>query len=101
KSWRASPDRSLAIALDISSIEFVGSKVTGHHNGGFKKFSGELKAANGKLANSGNKVIIDATSVYADNDRLTGHLKSADFFNVSQIPTAPFETTAITPPATN
>jgi len=97
----ASAERSYVIALENSSIEFVGSKVTGHHNGGFKKFAGEFKVADGKLANSGNKVVIDTTSLYADNERLTGHLKSPDFFNVAQMPTATFETTAITPQATN
>ena len=95
------PERTYVIAPENSSIEFVGSKVTGHHNGGFKKFSGELKAANGKLANAGNKVVIETTSLYVDNDRLAGHLKSPDFFNAAQIPTATFETTAITPQATN
>jgi polyisoprenoid-binding protein YceI len=97
----AAAERSYVIALENSSVEFVGSKVTGKHNGGFKKFSGELKVANGKLANSGNKVVIDTTSIFTDTDRLTGHLKSPDFFNVAQMPTATFETTAITPQATN
>ena len=45
--------------------------------------------------------MIDTTSIYADNERLTGHLKSADFFNAAQMPTATFETTAITPQAAN
>ena len=52
--------RSYAIAQENSSIEFVGSKVTGHHNGGFKKFAGEFKVANGKLANTGNNVLLPA-----------------------------------------
>jgi polyisoprenoid-binding protein YceI len=97
----ASSERTFSIAPENSSVEFVGSKITGHHNGGFRKFAGELKVANGKLTASGNKVVIDTTSLYTDTDRLTGHLKSPDFFNVAQIPTATFETTAITPQATN
>jgi polyisoprenoid-binding protein YceI len=97
----ASAARSYVIIPENSSIEFVGSKVTGHHNGGFKKFSGELKAGNGKLAGAGNKIEIDVNSIYTDTDRLTGHLKSPDFFNASQFPTATFETTAVTPQATN
>jgi polyisoprenoid-binding protein YceI len=79
----------------------VGSKVTGSHTGGFNKFTGELRVANGKLSPSGNKVVIDTTSLFSENDRLTGHLKSPDFFNVAQMPTAIFETTAITAQATN
>ena len=75
--------------------------MTGKHDGGFKQFFGELRVENGKLANTGNKVVIDTTSIWADNDRLTGHLKSPDFFDVAQFPTATFETTSITPQATN
>ena len=93
--------RSYVFGPENSSIQFVGSKVTGRHNGGFRKFSGELRAENGRLADAGNHVTIDTTSLWADNDRLTGHLKSPDFFNVAQIPTATFETVAITLQATN
>lgn len=78
-----------------STIAFIGSKVTGRHNGGFRNFAGELKVANGRLADAGNKVVIDASSLWADNNRLTGHLKSPDFFNVAQHPTATFLTTSI------
>ena len=80
--------QSYVVNPENSAINFIGSKVTGSHNGGFKKFTGELHVANGKLVEAGNKIVIDMTSIYADNDRLTGHLKSKDFFNVAQIPTA-------------
>jgi polyisoprenoid-binding protein YceI len=90
-----------AFGPENSSIEFIGSKVTGKHNGGFRKFSGELHVVNGRLADTGNKVVIETASIYADNDRLTGHLKTPDFFNAAQIPTATFETISITPQATN
>jgi polyisoprenoid-binding protein YceI len=93
--------RTYAFGPDASKIEFIGSKVTGKHNGGFKKFSGELRVINGRLAEAGNKVVIDTTSVWADNDRLTGHLKSPDFFNVAEMPTATFVTTSITQQGTN
>src|SRR5205085_12269717 len=71
------------------------------HDGGFKKFDGELHVVDGHLTDAGNKIVIDTTSIWADNDRWTGHLKSPDFFNVDQMPTATFETTAITVGATN
>src|SRR5688572_16519097 len=71
-----------------SAIEFTGSKVTGSHKGGFKQFAGELRVVNGKVADTGNKLIINTTSIWADNDRLTGHLKTADFFDVARHPTA-------------
>ena len=95
----ATPSRedgqSFAFGPETSKIEFVGSKVTGRHNGGFQKFAGELKVVNGHIANEGNKVVVDTTSVVSDNNRLTGHLKSPDFFDVAKYPTATFETTSV------
>jgi polyisoprenoid-binding protein YceI len=93
--------RSFVINPSNSSIEFVGSKVTGKHDGGFRQFVGELQIVNGRLAESGNKVVIDTTSLWADADRLTGHLKSPDFFDVAKFPTATFVVTAITSGPTN
>ncbi len=97
----AAVPRSYVINADDSTISFTGSKVTGSHSGGFKKFTGGLRVADGKLSDTGNKVVIDTTSLWSDNERLTGHLKSKDFFNVAEIPTATFETTTISANATN
>jgi polyisoprenoid-binding protein YceI len=93
--------RSYIFGPENSTISFVGSKVTGHHDGGFKKFSGELKTQGNKLANTGNKVEIDTTSIWTDTDRLTGHLKTKDFFDVAQFPTSTFETVSISDNGTN
>jgi polyisoprenoid-binding protein YceI len=79
-----------------SAIGFVGSKVTGSHAGGFKQFSGTLYVADGKLADS-STIEIDMTSTWSDSDRLTGHLKSADFFDVEMYPTATFTLTGVQP----
>ena len=84
--------RTYTITED-STIGFVGSKVTGRHNGGFKKFSGQFALAGGALSGSGHKVVIDMDSTWADNERLTGHLKSPDFFNAGAFPRATFELT--------
>ena len=40
-------------------------------------------------------VTIDANSLWSDDERLTGHLKSADLFDVENHPTASFNSTAI------
>ena len=93
--------RAYAVTPDSSTIDFLGSKVTGSHKGGFKKFDGEMAVVDGRLANSGNKVTIEMTSIWTDTDRLTGHLKTPDFFNVAQIPTAIFETTSVADQGTN
>ncbi len=93
--------RAYVFGPENSSIQFTGSKVTGKHEGGFKKFSGQLKADGDKLAATGNKVEIETASIYTDTDRLTRHLQTPDFFNVAQFPTATFETVSITANQTN
>ena len=84
-----------AISSDNSQVEFVGSKVTGKHDGGFKAFTGTIDLVNNKPEESKVSVDIDATSIYSDNDTLTGHLKSADFFEVEKYPKATFVSTKI------
>ncbi len=81
---------------DGSTITWVGSKVTGSHDGGFNNFSGAVMLGpDGQPESSSVEVLIDATSIWSDNDRLTGHLKSADFFEVETYPTAEFSSTSI------
>ncbi len=83
-----------------SKLEFVGSKVTGSHTGGFETFTGtfEVDLAEGKLAENGTHTVeIDMNSVFSDNEKLTGHLKSADFFEVETYPTSTFVLTKAVP----
>lgn len=97
KAAAAKPDAA-ARAFEFtpeSSIGFVGSKVTGKHEGGFKKFTGGFQVAGDTISGSGHKVVIDMTSTWSDNDRLTGHLKNADFFDVEKFPESVFEVTAV------
>ena len=83
------------IASDNSKVEFVGSKVTGKHDGGFKAFAGTVDLVNRKPEESRVSVDIDAASMYSDDEKLTGHLKSADFFEVEKYPKATFVSTKI------
>ena len=76
-----------------STIGFVGSKVTGSHNGGFKKFAGKVSVADGKIASTEIKIAMAST--WADNARVTDHLKSPDFFNAAKFPTSTFTLTSI------
>ena len=78
-----------------SKISWVGSKVTGSHEGGFSVFGGEITLVDGDPTASAVNVSIDTTSLWSDDERLTGHLKSADFFEVETYPTATFVSTAI------
>lgn len=87
--------KSYAFDQSTSKITFVGSKVTGKHDGGFKTFSGTIKAPDGAPEKGSVTVDIDATSIWADNEKLTGHLQSKDFFDVSTFPKATFVSTKI------
>lgn len=77
-----------------STISFVGSKITGSHEGGFKTFDGILAVSNGKILPP-SKITIQTDSLWADNNRLAGHLKSPDFFDTANIPTAEFAVTSM------
>lgn len=77
-----------------STIAFTASKVTATHQGGFKNFAGRINVADGKIVGA-PEIKIAMQSTWADNDRLTGHLKSPDFFNVQQFPVATFTATGI------
>lgn len=80
-----------------STIDWVGSKITGSHDGGFHAFDGEIMLVDGDPAASRVRVVIDATSLWSDDERLTEHLKSADFFEVESYPTATFTSSSIEP----
>jgi polyisoprenoid-binding protein YceI len=91
----ASEGQVFAFGPDASKIEFIGSKVTGSHDGGFNEFSGKFRVADGQLADKGIDVVIQTDSLWSDNNRLTGHLKNEDFFDVAKYPTAKFASTAV------
>ncbi len=78
-----------------STIGFTGSKITGTHDGGFNSFEGEISLVDGEPEKSEVTVTIDTRSLWSDNDRLTGHLKSPDFFDTEQYPSASFRSTGI------
>ena len=79
-----------------STIGFVGAKITRSHEGGFTSFEGSVSVVGGKAEGSSVELVIDTTSLWTDTERLTGHLKSADFFDVETYPTASFKSTEIT-----
>lgn len=85
----------MPIDTDASKIAFVGTKDEGKHDGGFKDFSGTIKFDPEKLDQSAIAVEIDTGSMWSDNEKLTNHLKSADFFEVNKHGKAMFESTGI------
>ena len=90
---------TLAISNENSKVSFVGSKVTGKHDGGFNKFTGSINLVDGKPEESTVNVDIDMSSVYTDTDALTKHLQTGDFFDVANHPKATFASTKIVPDA--
>lgn len=78
-----------------SSLAFVGAKVTGKHEGSFETFSGSVQLVDRAPEKSSVKVEIDMASVQVEPEKLEGHLKSPDFFDVAKFPKASFESTSI------
>ena len=95
----AAPGRAetLAINPDNSKVEFTASKVTASHPGGFKQFTGTIDLVGEKPENSKVTVDIDLSSVFTNEDKLSEHLKTADFFDVAKFPKANFTSTSIAP----
>jgi polyisoprenoid-binding protein YceI len=78
-----------------SAVGFVGSKVTGKHDGKFEKVSGTITLAGGKVEGGKIVVEVDLATVKTDSDKLDGHLKSPDFFDVAKFPKATFTSSDI------
>lgn len=93
-------NRTLTIASAQSSIEWIGRKVTGSHNGTIAVKEGELILKDEKLA--GGRFVVDTTSIkildIADpvtNAQFAGHLASDDFFSSQKFPEAVLEITSV------
>ncbi|NLR90435.1 MULTISPECIES: YceI family protein [Flammeovirga] len=82
------------ISPDQSEVKWTGYKVTGQHNGTVAVKGGELKVKKGVVKEG--TIVIDLTSLTSLDlqgewqQKLDGHLKSADFFDVEKHPTATF-----------
>lgn len=85
----AAGSKTYAFAAD-SKIGFVGSKVTGSHTGGFTKFDGYFNTDGKTLVGADHKIEIEMASTFSDDEKLTGHLKSPDFFDVEKFPKSTF-----------
>jgi polyisoprenoid-binding protein YceI len=83
------------VSSEKSKIDFVGKKTDGQHKGGFKKVSGDAKVEPEKPEHGSIKLVIDAASIWADDNKLTEHLKNPDFFNVRKYPKITFESTKV------
>ena len=83
------------VIKEKSSINFVGAKVTRDHKGTFKNFDGWIEYQG--TTPSRIAFDIDMSSIEVDEPKLTGHLKTPDFFDVEKFPKATFISTSLTP----
>lgn len=90
----AAQGQKYLITPQNSKVEFVGSKVTGKHDGSFQDFSGQIDYA-GTPEQSHVQITMKADSLTTDTPDLTKHLKTADFFDVAKYPEASFVSTSI------
>ena len=87
------------LSPDNTKIQFVGTHVGAKpdpRTGGFAKFSGKAQIDETTRALKSVSVQVDTASLFTEIPKLTDHLKTADFFEVREYPTAKFESTKIT-----
>lgn len=98
------PTKATTYKVDTSKSELKwnGKKVTGEHYGtiGLKEGSFTLdgtKLTGGSFVADMKSIVVQDLTDKESNGKLTGHLKSEDFFAVEKHPTANFVVTSATP----
>lgn len=88
------------VDITTSVINWKGSKPLGTHIGDIKLLEGNMTLTDGKL--SGGEFVIDMKSINTldlqagkGKEKLDGHLKSADFFDIAKYPTSKFVITKV------
>jgi polyisoprenoid-binding protein YceI len=80
-----------------SKVRFtIAHMVISEVEGDFTKFSGTISNTKDDFSDAKFSFTIDVSSVDTDNAKRDGHLKSADFFDVTKYPTITFKSTSIT-----
>jgi polyisoprenoid-binding protein YceI len=91
----ASFGQTLNADKENSKIGFTGKKPDGKHVGGFKDMKAEAKVDLETPSKSSLMIEIKTDSLWSDDEKLTGHLKNPDFFDVKKYPTIKFESTKV------
>lgn len=87
-----------------SRIQWTGTKPIGQHHGSFALEDGSLTVNDGAI--TGGRFVMDMNSMKVEDKdtngifKLDGHLRSNDFFDVAQHPTAVFEISSVKPGVT-
>lgn len=74
-------------------IAFTGFGPGKEHNGTFSKVTSNLSLT--ETGSMTGTIIVDVASLSTDNERVTKHLNTADFFDTAKYPTATFALTKI------
>jgi polyisoprenoid-binding protein YceI len=89
-------NKTLNIDTEASVVEWLGKKVAGQHNGTLKIKNGTVEISDNQI--KGGSFVLDMTSIVNLDiegeewrTKLENHLKSDDFFNVSEFPEGKFE----------
>jgi polyisoprenoid-binding protein YceI len=91
----AAAPKTYDLTGDNTKVTFVGTKKEGKHDGGFKTVTGTFTVDGTDVTTGKFSVEIDVESIWTDTEKLTNHLKSADFFEVKTYPRAKFISTKI------
>jgi polyisoprenoid-binding protein YceI len=95
--------KTIKIDTSSSTMNWLGKKVTGQHNGTIKIAGGEVGLDNSGMVVGGSfemdmKTITDIDLTDAEwNNKLITHLKSEDFFSAEKFPKSKFEITKVEP----
>jgi len=89
----AGPLTELAVDKTRSKIGALGAKITGSHDLSFSDFEGKLGVSGDTV--SAVSFTVQVGSLVAEPEKLAGHLKSPDFFDVAAFPTASFASTEV------
>ena len=97
-------EKTLTIDTANSTIEWIGTKVSGYHVGTIDLKEGEIYVENGEITSGRFVMNMQSLAVTGPegsnpqaNEKLRGHLMSEDFFHVDQHPDAVFEITEVKP----
>jgi polyisoprenoid-binding protein YceI len=93
-------ETQLVADLDQSMVKWEGYKPTGRHFGTVSLSDGELKLSDGNIVGGSftmdmNSIVVEDLEPGEMNDKLRGHLLSADFFEVETYPQATFVITEV------
>ncbi|AHJ96645.1 YceI family protein [Hymenobacter swuensis] len=93
---------SYKLQPQLSTLGWLGKKVTGQHNGSVQFKEGDVLVRGSQIV--GGTFVVDMNSLKVEdikeqeyNAKLVGHLRSEDFFSIDKNPTSTFKITSVTP----